>query len=72
MENLDPSFEPLHCQMDYGDNSVVVQWEGKFNETVCLHYLLSCYPGFRGREIISHSEPNEYKGFKNCGSTTFK
>lgn len=57
----------LHCQKDYIDDTIVVQYEGVYNYDEMMEYVNRCYGNVKG-EVIEHEEPSEWRGYKNMGS----
>ena len=65
-------FEPMHCQMDYIDDSVTVFFRGEYDENKAIEYMLESYGSFNGRTadiVVPHSY---YKGYENWGYVIFK
>lgn len=60
-------FEPIHCQKDYFDNTIILQYEGEFNKEQAFEYIKRSYPSFLGEKIIANEPPNDYNGYKNMG-----
>lgn len=63
-------FEPVHCQMDYGNNTVLIQFRGKFDEDLAFDYAINCYPSFVGKKVFELIEPSFCMGYENLGSAT--
>lgn len=62
----------LHCQRDYAENTVVVQFTGELDETKAVEYVEKCYPSLTKLEILA-SSPHEFiKGYEQLGSVTYK
>jgi hypothetical protein len=65
------SMDCLHCQKDYFDDTVTVQYEGVYNYDEMMEYVNKCYGGIKG-EVISHTEPSEWQGYKNMGGVLLR
>lgn len=66
------AFEPVHCQKDYLNDTVTVQFRGKFDGVKAWEYLKQSYPSFEGRDIVSFSEPSNFRGLENMGEAVFQ
>jgi hypothetical protein len=65
------SMDCLHCQKDYFDGTVTVQYEGVYNYDEMMEYVSRCYGDIKG-EVISHTEPSEWQGYKNMGGVLLR
>jgi hypothetical protein len=65
------SMDCLHCQKDYFDDTVTVQYEGIYNYDEMMEYVNRCYGDVKG-EVISHTEPSEWQGYKNMGGVMLR
>jgi hypothetical protein len=65
------SMDCLHCQKDYFDDTVTVQYEGIYNYDEMMEYVNRCYGDVKG-EVISHTEPSEWQGYKNMGAVMLR
>ena len=63
--------ECLHCQKDYIDDTIIVQYEGVYNYNEMMEYVNRCYGNVKG-EVIEHEEPSEWQGYKNMGSVLIR
>jgi hypothetical protein len=63
--------ECLHCQKDYIDDTIIVQYEGVYNYDEMMKYVNRCYENVRG-EVIEHEKPSEWQGYKNMGSVLIR
>jgi hypothetical protein len=61
----------IHCQKDYIDDTIVVQYEGVYNYDEMMGYVNRCYGNVKG-EVIEHEEPSEWQGYKNMGSVLIR
>ena len=57
----------LHCQKDYIDDTIIVQYEGVYSYDEMMEYVNRCYGNVKG-EVIEHEEPREWQGYKNMCS----
>lgn len=65
------NFEPVHCQMDYFDESVTIFFRGKYDEKKAIQYMLKSYGSFNGRRVVEVVPHSYYKGYENWGYVTF-
>jgi hypothetical protein len=65
------SMDFLHCQKDYFDDTITVQYEGVYNYDEMMEYVNRCYSDVKG-EVISHTEPSEWQGYKNMGGVLLR
>lgn len=65
------NFKPTHCQRDYTQHQVTVQFDGDFDPTDSREYLNYNYPDL-DVQLLYVNEQYEYKGFQNTGSATYK
>jgi hypothetical protein len=63
--------ECLHCQKDYIDDTIIVQYEGVYNYDEMMEYVNRCYDNVKG-EVIEHEKPSEWQGYKNMGSVLIR
>ena len=63
--------ECLHCQKDYFDNTILVQYRGEYDLEEITEYVKRNYSDYAW-EIIEHSPPSQDKGFENTGSILIK
>jgi hypothetical protein len=61
----------IHCQKDYIDDTIVVQYEGIYNYDEMMQFVNRCYGDVKG-EVIEHEEPSEWRGYKNMGSVLIR
>lgn len=62
------TFEPVHCQKDYIDSTITLQYEGDFDKEKAFEYIKRSYPSFCGGTILENEPPSKYKGYKNVGT----
>ena len=65
------SMDFLHCQKDYFDDTITVQYEGVYNYDEMMEYVNRCYSDVKG-EVISHTEPSKWQGYKNMGGVLLR
>jgi hypothetical protein len=65
------SMECIHCQKDYSDDTVIVQYEGVYDYDEMMGFVNKCYGNVNG-EMISHEPPNEFQGYKNMGMVVIR
>ena len=65
------SMDCLHCQKDYINDTIIIQYEGVYSYDEMMEYVNRCYDNVRG-EVIEHEEPSEWQGYKNMGSVLIR
>jgi hypothetical protein len=63
--------ECLHCQKDYIDDTITVQYEGVYNYDEMMEYVNRCYSNVKG-EVIEHQKQSEWQGYENIGSVLIR
>jgi hypothetical protein len=61
----------IHCQKDYFNNTVTVQYEGLFNYEEMMLYVKASYKDVVG-VMIDHERPSDFNGLKNVGTVVIK
>lgn len=61
----------IHCQKDYIDDTIIVQYEGVYNYDEMMEFVNRCYGDVKG-EVIEYEEPSEWQDYKNMGSVLIR
>jgi len=63
---------PIHCQKDYSNGNIILQYSGIFNYPKAIEFIKQSYSDVKGIVIIEHTVPSFFCEYENYGSVTFK
>lgn len=63
---------PIHCQKDYSNGSITLQYSGIFDYPKAIEFIKQSYSDVKGIVIIEHTVPSFSHNYENYGVVTFK